>query len=217
MSYEPLDQKTYKYLLNMILNDQLDYNTIYSETRLSKDLEVSRTPMRAALNRLTQERYIDVIPNKGFQLHRMTEKDVIETFQIRSAIEGYCTSYIANEHKNYEKLFTELEGLLQHQRKVISKEGSIEEFFKYDQKFHQLIISSIDNDTFNKLFNRYIFTMRTLALSSLRHEGRMEEALKEHTNILKAMKDGDRFSVYPVTLKHMDNPKSINLGDILSK
>lgn len=217
MSYEPLDQKTYKYLLNMILNDQLDYNTIYSETRLSKDLEVSRTPMRAALNRLTQERYIDVIPNKGFQLHRMTEKDVIETFQIRSAIEGYCTSYIANEHKNYEKLFTELEGLLQHQRKVISKEGSIEEFFKYDQKFHQLIISSIDNDTFNKLFNRYIFTMRTLALSSLRHEGRMEEALEEHTNILKAMKDGDRFSVYPVTLKHMDNPKSINLGDILSK
>ncbi|MDN6640309.1 MAG: GntR family transcriptional regulator [Tetragenococcus sp.] len=217
MSYEPLDQKAYKHLLNMILNDQLDHNTIYSETRLSKELEVSRTPMRAALNRLTQERYIDVIPNKGFQLHRMTEKDVVETFQIRSAIEGFCTSHIANEYENYGNLFTELEELLQHQRKVISEKGTIEEFFKYDQKFHQLIISSIDNETFNKLFNRYIFTMRTLALSSLRHEGRMEEALEEHTNILKAMKDGDRFSVYPVTLKHMDNPKSINLGDILSK
>lgn len=217
MSYESLDQRTYKYLLNMILNDQLEHNTIYSETRLSKELEVSRTPMRAALNRLTQERYIDVIPNKGFQLHRMTEKDVVETFQIRSAIEGYCTSYIANEYENYRNLFTELEDLLQHQRKVISEKGTIEEFFKYDQKFHQLIISSIDNDTFNKLFNRYIFTMRTLALSSLEHEGRMKEALEEHTNILKTMKDGDRFSVYPVTLKHMDNPKSINLGDILSK
>jgi len=217
VSYEPLDQKIYDHLLNMILNDKLDYNTIYSETKLSKELEVSRTPMRAALNRLTQERYIDVIPNKGFQLHRMTEKDVVETFQIRSAIEGYCTSYIANDYKNYEDLFTKLEELLQHQRRVMNEKGSIEEFFKYDQKFHQLIISSINNDTFNSLFNRYIFTIRTLALSSLKHKGRMEEALEEHTNMFKAMKDGDRFNVYPVTLKHMDNPKNINLEDILSK
>ena len=90
----PLQLVAYEHLKDMILNDTFDYGVVYSETKLSKEIGVSRTPLRDAIQRLVQEKYIDIIPSKGFQLHQMDEKDIIETYQFRSALEGilYCTN-----------------------------------------------------------------------------------------------------------------------------
>ena len=87
----PLNEQAYRHLQHMILTDQLSYQEIYSETKLSKELGISRTPFRDAIHRLAQEGYIDIIPSKGFTLHQLTKQDVDETFQIRSALECYCT------------------------------------------------------------------------------------------------------------------------------
>ena len=44
-----LQQEAYNYIKNLILTNQLDVNSLYSETKLSKELGISRTPMREAL------------------------------------------------------------------------------------------------------------------------------------------------------------------------
>ena len=96
---KPLQTKAYEYIKECILKNSFDYDTIYSETKMAQEIGVSRTPMRDALHRLAQERYIDIIPSKGFRIHQMTRQDIIETFQIRSAIEGYCTLQITKEYQ----------------------------------------------------------------------------------------------------------------------
>ena len=118
MTQKPLQTKAYDYIKDLILKDAFAYDTIYSETKISKEIGVSRTPMRDALHRLAQERYIDIIPSKGFCIHQMTKQDIIETFQIRSAIEGYCTVQIAKDHKEdrSQKLFRELDYIMEKQR-----------------------------------------------------------------------------------------------------
>ena len=107
MTQKPLQTKAYDHIKDLILKDAFAYDTIYSETKISKEIGVSRTPMRDALHRLAQERYIDIIPSKGFCIHQMTKQDIIETFQIRSAIEGYCMVQIAKDFKEdwSQKLF----------------------------------------------------------------------------------------------------------------
>ena len=87
----PLNEQAYQHLQSLIMTGQLSYNQVYSETKLAKELGISRTPFRDAVHRLAQEGYIDIIPSKGFMLHQLTKKDVVETFQIRSALESYCT------------------------------------------------------------------------------------------------------------------------------
>ena len=77
--------------------------------RLAKELGISRTPFRDAIHRLAQEGYIDIIPSKGFRLHQITERDVIETFQIRTALETYCTMQIARDVKDVPSVVTEWE------------------------------------------------------------------------------------------------------------
>ena len=79
-----LNEQAYEHLKKMITEDQLSYQEIYSETKLAKELGISRTPFRDAIHRLVQEGYIDIIPSKGFRLHQLTQQDVTETFQVRS-------------------------------------------------------------------------------------------------------------------------------------
>lgn len=215
---KPLQLKAYDYIKDMILNDTFDYNTIYSETKIAKDIGVSRTPMRDALHRLAQERYIDIIPSKGFCIHQMTEQDIIETFQIRSAIEGYCTVQITKDHQetSSERLFEELEELLAAQKKILEDTQDIRSFVEYDNQFHIKIVSSLNNKTFNELFGSYLFQIKRLAIMSLEHPGRMEETVAEHTMILQAMKSGSLTEIYQLTMKHMETPKGINLSDFAS-
>ena len=93
----PLNEQAYQHLQNLIMDNQFSYHEIYSETKLAKELGISRTPFRDAIHRLAQEGYIDIIPNKGFMLHQLSKEDVNETFQIRSALESYCTLQICKE------------------------------------------------------------------------------------------------------------------------
>lgn len=218
MTQKPLQTKAYDYIKDLILKDAFAYDTIYSETKISKEIGVSRTPMRDALHRLAQERYIDIIPSKGFCIHQMTKQDIIETFQIRSAIEGYCTVQIAKDHKEdrSQKLFRELDYIMEKQRKILETTQDISAFVEYDNQFHIEIVSSLNNRTFHELFGSYLFQIKRLAVLSLGHPGRMQETIEEHSAILKAMRSGNLAEIYSVTMKHMETPKGLNLSDFCS-
>ena len=62
----PLNEQAYNYLQKLIMENHFSYQEVYSETKLSKELGISRTPLRDAVHRLAQEGYIDIIPSKGF-------------------------------------------------------------------------------------------------------------------------------------------------------
>ena len=66
----PLNEQAYQHLQKLILSNRLSYGQIYSETRLSRELGISRTPFRDAVHRLAQEGYIDIIPSKGLETVR---------------------------------------------------------------------------------------------------------------------------------------------------
>ena len=72
---EPLFLQTqaYDYLIAQIKDGTLRPNTIYSLNQMAKEIGVSRTPLRDAVLRLEQERYVDILPSKGFVLHKMTK------------------------------------------------------------------------------------------------------------------------------------------------
>ncbi|MCQ4637035.1 GntR family transcriptional regulator [Anaerovorax odorimutans] len=214
---KPLQQTAYDYIQALILDDQFQYDQIYSETKLSKEIGISRTPVRDALLRLAQEKYIDIIPSKGFCLHQLTHKDIIETFQVRSAIEGYCTYQITQNYNSDHArlLFDKLNGYLQLQREIAENSKDINQFVDYDNQFHIETVAYAGNSAFNQLFGSFIYQIKRLAVLSLKHEGRMQATIKEHEAILSAMQSGDLANIYDITMLHMENPKVLNLEDIV--
>lgn len=212
----PLKEQAYQHLQQLIMTNQLSYQTLYSETKLSKEIGISRTPFRDAVHRLAQEGYIDIIPSKGFMLHRLTHQDVKETFQVRSALECYCTMHITREAKSIpaKALFQSLDQLMEQLKSILDSTRSIEEFCKYDFQFHTAIVDYLGNEQFSSIFASFMYKMRKLAELSLAHEGRMKDTYEEHLAILEAMKLGDIANIYDITLKHMNTPRDINLEDL---
>lgn len=216
---KPLNEQAYDHLQKLITDGQLSYHEIYSETKLAKELGISRTPFRDAIHRLAQEGYIDIIPSKGFRLHQITERDVIETFQIRTALETYCTMQIARDVKEennagLRSFFKELDWLMENMKEVMENDQGIDEFCEYDFRFHRKIIDYLENEQFSSVFASFLYRMKRLAKLSLQHDGRMAQTVEEHQAILDAMKNGDTEHIYEITLVHMDRPRGINLEDL---
>ncbi len=216
---KPLNEQAYDHLQKLITDGQLSYHEIYSETKLAKELGISRTPFRDAIHRLAQEGYIDIIPSKGFRLHQITERDVIETFQIRTALETYCTMQIARDVKeknnaNLRPFFKELDWLMENMKEVMENDQGIDEFCEYDFRFHRKIIDYLENEQFSAVFASFLYRMKRLAKLSLQHEGRMAQTVEEHQAILDSMKNGDTENIYEITMVHMDRPRGINLEDL---
>ncbi len=212
-----LNEQAYEHLSKMIIENKLSYQEIYSETKLSKEIGISRTPFRDAVHRLAQEGYIDIIPSKGFRLHQLSEQDVINTFQIRSALECYCCYEITRDYQSdaAQALFQNLESATKKMKEIMETTHSIVKFSEYDFDFHIQIIHYLKNEQLISIYNTFFYRMKKLATLSLSHEGRMEQTYQEHRNILVAMKDGDLEHIYEITMEHMNTPRRINLEDLV--
>lgn len=214
--FKVLQKQAYQYIKDQLNNETLKYNTIYSESKLALEMGISRTPVRDAVHRLYQEGLIDIIPNKGFALHKMTEKDIIEIYEIRSAIEGYCAQKAAEniDSDKGKELLEKLEFSLEQQRIILSSTQDIAEFAEHDQNFHNYLVCCSGNDAFIEIFGQYMYKIKKLACYSLKHQKRMQATLDEHSHILFAIKEGNSREAYNATLIHMKAPLNINLESV---
>ncbi|WP_215700976.1 GntR family transcriptional regulator [Clostridium sp. MCC353] len=214
--FKVLQKQAYQYIKDQLNSETLKYNTIYSESKLALEMGISRTPVRDAVHRLYQEGLIDIIPNKGFALHKMTEKDIIEIYEVRSAIEGYCAQKAAETiaSEKGKELFNKLQFSLDMQQKILASTKDIFDFVEHDQNFHNYLVCYSGNDAFIEIFSQYMYKIKKLACYSLKHQKRMEDTLKEHSHILSAIEKGDAQKAYSSTLLHMKAPLNINLETV---
>ena len=208
---KPLQMKAYDILKEMILEGHFKKGEFYSETKTSKELGISRTPIRDAVQRLAQEKYVDVIPSKGFRIHEISEQDLIETYQIRGALEGFCTVQLArnNNTGKAQQVIQQLENLVLNQRNIIERGGTVEEFAPFDQRFHEQIVHYSENSSLISVFGNYLYKIKSQMYISLHAEGRMRQTVEEHYRIVEAIKTGSLEETYLATLAHLEQPKIV--------
>lgn len=222
----PLQIQAYDYLKKMILSGKLEPDVLYSETRMSAKLGISRTPMREALRCLSQDGYITIVPSKGFMLRSLNEQDMEESIQIRCAIEGFCVQVIAAEAdtKKGQKLLKELERLLEKQEKLLSikdedgktehsaeHETALEEFMEYDHQFHRALVNYVENREFKQTFQRLMYLIHLTTAKALSIPGRLEDTMREHRLFYSYLKDGDGDSAYKLMMVHLMMPLAMHL------
>lgn len=212
---KPLQLQAYESLKQMILEGELRSDTIYSETKISRDLGLSRTPLRDAIQRLDQEGYIDVIPSKGFRLHKMNEQDLVDTYQVRCALEGYCGVHLANiaDSAEAQRVFHTLESLLRDMDAIASTTEDVDEFTRFDAEFHRRIVYSLSNPVISETFDAYHYRMSSQTAASLKTEGRLTQTVKEHRAILESMKSGDIGKTYKAIITHIGQAKELIVLD----
>lgn len=203
MDFTFLQERAYNYLREQILSDRLEYDVIYSESQIAKEIGCSRTPVKNALTRLRHDKYIDITPSKGFVLHKFSEADIRSTFQVRMALESFCTIALmqARDTEQGQYVLSELKVLVDKQENI-AKNGSYSDFLPLDLAFHRQIINFVDNDDLRELYESHNFRIEKLAAKSLQIEGRCMDTYLEHIKIFMAIHNGGISDCYQAVTVH---------------
>ncbi len=214
MKESPLLQvQAYDYLIDLIKQGTLQENTIYSLNQMAKEAGFSRTPFRDAVLRLEQERYLDILPSKGFILHKMTREDILETYEIRNAIEVFCFKQLSlhldteRGKQYYTKLCTKVEA----QKEILATSGSYEDFGRKDYEFHRSLVQYVNNASMLEIYRRFMYRIFWLNISSFSREGRMKETVTEHICFLDMLKKHDVDGLETMLNHHLTVAQDINL------
>ena len=210
---DALQTQAYRHIKEKILTGQLSPNTLYSQTKMAAEFGISRTPMREALQCLSQDGYITIIPSKGFMIRNLNEQDMLETIQIRCAIEGFCVQTIAKEINSdkAKKLIADLETILAKQKELVAIEGSLELFMDYDHQFHLALVNYVDNKEFNQIFQRLMYLIHLTTITALSVPGRLADTFQEHEQFFDSLKNGKGDLAYKLLLEHLTMPLSMDI------
>ncbi len=208
-----LEEKVYLSLEEQIISQKLRPGEAVTEMKLSRELGVSRTPVREALQRLDREGLIKLIPNKGAVVLGISEQDLIDIYKIRMRLEGLAARIAAE--KNDEAFCRELGDNVDLTGFYMAK-GDIEKVKNLDSEFHDIIYRCCESRMLGKTLSelhRYIASYRKLSLAV---SGRIDRSLAEHKEIYDAIASGNADAADELMSKHVERALE-NLLKIINK
>ncbi|OCG04813.1 GntR family transcriptional regulator [Gilliamella apis] len=175
-------------LRDMIINDELHFGQQISEEALSKKFNVSKTPIREAMLKLSlQEGLIVIKPRSGSFVFTIDAKDIDELEKIRVLLENYAIRCSAEV--NHAEMIAEMTKNINAQLKM-NKENDYRNYRKLDVLFHRIFFDFCNNEVLKntyKTVDSKFFAMRSrinftneYINRSIDYHCEIFEALKKH-------------------------------------
>lgn len=211
--YLPLHERAYQYIKQLLLDQQLEYGTIYSEAAMAQNIGISRTPFKQALVRLSDADLIDIIPSKGFCLHEFTEDDVRSLFEMRYVIENFSAQHLLRirDTEQGQKAIRTLEDASAKMRHTDCNDPKT--YVDLDFGFHKALVASCDNHLFNKTFEGFCIWISIFARGCLFF--RKEEANGEHLAIIDAIKSGSPADCEAAVSQHLKRSEVASMQNFI--
>lgn len=183
-----LKDRAYRELKSRILSGELPPGTFMSERQLSATMEMSKTPIRAALERLESEGLVRVSPQQGVVVREMTLQEMADQFEIRTALETYVVRTIAG------RLTSEQTRMLQANlaaQKTNIKELDQMRLVDLDLAFHALLCDFLGNEEIRRVTTQLRDRVqRVIYLVTNKDPGRFKSLYEEHRDIAEAVLAG---------------------------
>ena len=186
----------------LIQNGTLEPGRLYSEAALSKDLNISRTPLRGAVQRLEKEGLVTRLPQRGFSVTEFTQKDIEELFNVRKAIEGYAAEFLAvNRNRFHPDTYKQH---IAHQKKVVNSDN-YRLFLDADRIFHEAMVTALNNKKMQGIYGELRQSIALFAIKRFKISRQRDQALSEHQAIIQAIEKGDPTAARQAVYEHIDS------------
>ncbi len=197
-----LEVKVYDELQEAILSGALQKGEALTELSLSEKLGVSRTPIRGALGRLSEEGLVKLIPNRGAVVVGITKEDIIDIYRIRMRLEGLASAMAAE--KISEETKKELLDIVELTEFYMQKHDT-EHSKELDTLFHKTIYEASGSRLIEKILSDLHRHTKAYRKVSLNIPGRLERSSEEHREILDAILAGNAAEADRLTSLHVEH------------
>lgn len=196
-----LADQVFEHLETDILSGKYQRGESLTESKLSAELGVSRTPIREALKRLEQEHLIEESP-KGMTVVGISKKDLDDIFKIRGALEGKAAEMAA---KNYtEEQLSIVREALEFQEFYLVKHDP-DRIKSMDSRFHETIYKMSGSTVFYDVLVPLHKKLLKYRKASVSESSRAEASVAEHRAIYEAIAARDGELASKLIIEHLNN------------
>lgn len=183
-----------------ILDGSIPAGTRLIQTDIAEMLEVSITPVREALRDLATEGLVFFDPHHGAMVRSLTLEEVQEIYMLRMVLEPFMIKKVINQIQA-EKLHSAAKLI-----EAMDKERDVAKWARLNLRFHTILGDPGDNSKLTGfLANLRDCSSVYVSLSLHVRPIQMEDANKEHTELLRLYQDKNEDECIAVTLQHLQS------------
>ena len=181
---EPVNQQIYRYLRQEIVTCIIHPGSLLSEKEVSSRFDVSRQPVREAFIKLAEAGLVQVLPQRGTFVRKISARRVADGRFIREAVEIAVVRRAALEATPVALLALNQNLDLQV---LASQRHDIQGFLALDDAFHRLIAESIDCTLAWETVENIKATMDRVRFLTLSKVSPPESLIEQHREIYAAI------------------------------
>jgi len=183
-----------------ILRGRFPPHTQLTEVELARQLQVSRGPIREAMQRLIQEGLLRAERNRGVFVVELDSDDACDIYLARGVIERSAAAIVAKQRP--EAALLELQAIVD--KLAASVGASWTEMIGYDLAFHQTLVEAAGSVRLSRMFRTLIAETRLCLIRLEPFYQEPSELVAEHEAILEALRAGNGRLADRLLRTHMD-------------
>jgi DNA-binding GntR family transcriptional regulator len=187
-------------LREAIVTGEMEPGTVYSAPSLGQRFGISATPVREALLDLLGEGLVSAVPNKGFRVAEVSERDLDEITDLRlllepPAVRRATASIPRHDVPALRELAREIAGR--------ARAGDLIAYNEGDRRFHVRLLDYADNQRLVDLISRLCDQTRLAALTPLVEQGALVAAAAQHLELVDLIEAGDGAAAEALMERHL--------------
>lgn len=170
-----------------IINATFDFGEALSEENLAAAFDVSRTPIREALNLLQLEGLVTIVPKSGTYVFTPSLADIVELCEYRAGLELQAAELAMLRHPM--ALAVELDGLLREMTLTLQT-GDLRRYGQLDTQYHQTFMNHAGNRYLAqgyRMISGRVATLRTQLALHAKHEPK--RSLHDHALMVQLIRE----------------------------
>ncbi|MBO9446951.1 GntR family transcriptional regulator [Ruegeria sp. R14_0] len=188
-------------LRERIIKGEFELGEQLSEAKIAKNLEVSRTPVREAINRLEMEGLLVVEPQRGSFVFNLGPEELAKLCDARVCLE--TTAITSAMQSNPDALHKALSECV-NRMKAAREAGDDAEYLYQDTVFHQCLFDCADNRFLNDAYQTIALKMAALRSRLGHHADHMAKSYREHIELVQCVEDRNVTKALDVLKLHID-------------
>jgi DNA-binding GntR family transcriptional regulator len=211
MERQRLHDAVVEHLQTLIIEGVLAPGVKLNEREVCERLGISRTPLREAMKVLASEGLIEIVPNRGAFVSKMTDTEIWETFELMSGLESMSGELAAERISPAE--IADIQAL--HDAMIVCRaKNDLPGYYSRNQTIHNKINAAARNSVLRQTYLSVNRRLQALRFKSNFKEAKWDRAIHEHEEMIKALETRDGKKLAAILRQHLLDKRDSVMADL---
>ena len=192
--------RAYDELRRRILHNEMPAGAQYLEQTLADELGMSRTPVREALIRLSDERLVEVKPRHGARILPVSASDMGEIYELLTALEALAARRVAERGISAAQI-ARLDTCVSQMDSALERDDLVA-WSVADGEFHNAVVELSGNKRLAQIVTMFRDQAHRARMQTLRLRPKPVQSNRDHAAVVQAIRDRDGAGAFEIHRRH---------------